>query len=570
MPEWKKEIALRLENLELAPTREAEIIEELAQHLEDRYVELCVGGATEEDAYRAILTELSESEMLQRELRRVERQVTAEPIAWGAERKNVMENLWQDLRYSIHTMLKQPGFTAVAVLALALGIGGNTAIFSLVNSILLRQLPFRQPEQLVLVSSRRPDSDKRPFNLPDFIDYRDQNKSLDGISAYANWSANLTDRGDPERLQGLRISANAFQMLGVEAVVGRTLLPADDTPGQERVAVVSYGLWKRRFGADPQLVGKTLTLNGASYTVVGVLPSQFFFPIREAELAVPLAPDADPWRGVRTSTNFLRAVARVKPGITREQAEADLTSVAERARQQYPVANERKLGVTLNPLYEEVVGNFRLALWVLLGAVGMVLLITCVNLANLALVRTSARHREMAVRTALGATRGRLIQQLATESLLLALLGGLAGLLLAFYGIPLLLALSPESLPRTAEVGVDFRVLGFTLTLSFLAGLIFGVAPAWQATRVKTQRRTQRERTRINRRGCATKSRAELAGHLANRTLACAAGWRRLALQKFSPFASGFSGLRRGEGAGRPAFVTESKLFQPRRCHRVS
>jgi predicted permease len=397
----------------------------------------------------------------------------------------MIEGLLQDLRYAARRLLQTPGFTAVAVLALALGIGGNTAIFSLVNSILLRQLPFRQPEQLVWVSSRRSDSGKRPFNLPDFIDYRDQNQGLAGIAAFTNWSANLTDRGDPERLQGLRISANAFQMLGVDAMAGRIFSPADDTPGAQRVVVLSYGLWRRRFGADPQLVGKTLTLNGAGYTVVGVLPPRFFFPkFIEAELAVPLSPDADPWRGVRNSTNFLYALARIKPGVTREQAEADLTSVAERQRQQYPDANRRKLGVTLSPLHEEVVGNFRLALWVLLGAVGVVQLITCVNLANLALVQAAARRREMAIRTALGATRSRLIQQLATESLLLALLGGLAGLLLAFWGIPLLLALSPASLPRVAEVGMDFRVLGLTLALSLLAGVIFGLAPAWQAMRV--------------------------------------------------------------------------------------
>ncbi|MCI0355473.1 MAG: ABC transporter permease, partial [Acidobacteria bacterium] len=427
--------------------------------------------------------------MLAQELRRVEHSIKHEPIVWGLSRRenkrgNMLNDLWQDLRYGLRMMIKQPLFSGVAVLALALGIGGNTAVFSVVNTILLRQLPFRQPEQLVSVSARRPDPGKYPFTLPDFIDYRDQNKSLAGIAAFANWSANLTDRGDPERFQGLRISACAFQMLGVEAVVGRTLLPADDTAGQQSVVVLSYGLWQRRFGADRRLVGDTLTLNGVSYTVVGVLPPQFLFPIREAELAIPLAPDADPLRSVRTSVNFLRAVGRLKPGVTREQAEADLTAVAQWLRQQYPVANAQKLGVTLSPLHEEVVANFRLALWVLLGSVGVVLLMTCLNLANLALARAAVRHKEMAIRSAMGATRWRLVRQLATEGLLLAGFGGGVGLLLARSAIDLLLVLSPASLPRAAEVSVDLRLIGFTFAISLVAALIFGLPPAWQATRV--------------------------------------------------------------------------------------
>ncbi|HSE40805.1 MAG TPA: ABC transporter permease [Acidobacteriota bacterium] len=395
-----------------------------------------------------------------------------------------MEQIWKDLRYAFRNFKTSPGFTIVAVIALALGIGGNTAIFSLVNAILLRQLPFHDPEKLVSVTSQRPDSNKRPFNLPDFIDYRDQNRSLSAIAAYANWSANLTSHGNPERLPGVRISANFFQVLGVRAQLGRTFLAEDDTPGQHNVVMLSHGLWQRRFGSDAHVIGKALMLNGASYNIVGVLQPEFFFPIKEAEIAIPLAPEAHPWRNVRTSTNFLRAVARLKSGVTREQAAADLTSIAQHQRQQFPIANQQKIGVTLTPLYEETVGNFRLALWILLGAVGVVLLITCVNLANLALVRASGRHKEMAIRKALGASRRHLIQQLVIENLMLALLGGAAGLALATYGTDLLIALSPQVLPRTAEIGIDFRVMGFTLILSLIAGVVFGLTPAWQATNV--------------------------------------------------------------------------------------
>jgi predicted permease len=451
--------------------REEELDDELRSHLEMAVQDHLERGETPQEAEAAARREFGNVGLV--------KEVTRQMWGWVW-----IEQLIQDLRYGLRSLRRAPSFSMVAVLTLGLGIGANTAIFSMVNAILLRQLPFKNPEQLVAVDSKRTDPGKHPFTIPDFIDYRNQNQTLEQIAAFATWSASMTGSGEAERVQGMRISANAFQLLGVDALVGRALMPEDDTPGRQNVVVLSHGLWQRRFGADPRLVGQTLVLNGNSYTIVGVLAPQFIFPIREAELAVPLAPDADPWRSARTSTNFLRAIARLKPGIAPAQAEADLTSIAGRLRQQYPAANENKLGVTLTPLNDVVVGNYRHALWMLLGAVGLVLLIASINLASLSLARASTRHREMAIRTAHGATRWRLIRQMTTESLLLAISGGLIGLLLAWWGINFLLALSPEGMPRLSEVGLDARVLFFTLAVSLLAGSIFGILPAVKASKV--------------------------------------------------------------------------------------
>jgi putative ABC transport system permease protein len=395
-----------------------------------------------------------------------------------------MENLLQDVRTSIRMLRKKPGFTILAALALALGIGANTAIFSVVNAVLLSPLPFEEPERLVWIWSTRTDRDKAFFSIPDFIDSRERNQTLEQMVAFANWGANLTGAGEPERIQGVRITPNAFQALGAQAIAGRALLPEDGRSG-ERVAVLSHGLWQRRFGASKDVIGSKLSLSDDSYTVVGVLPADFIFPGTEAEseIAIPLSLETDPRRSERGS-NFLRVFGRLKPGVTLEQARADLAGINDLLRQQYPEANAKKTAPRVLSLHDEVVGSYRAALLVLLGAVGFVLLIACSNLANLLLVRASARHKEIAVRVALGATRTQVIRLLLTESLALAILGGLLGIFLASWGIDLLVALSPAELPRATGIGMDGPVLGFTLTISLLSGLIFGLVPALQASNV--------------------------------------------------------------------------------------
>lgn len=454
---------------------ERELDDELRFHLEKEVEQNRARGMNPEEARWAALRSFGGVEQVKEESRDVR----------GVR---LVEELWQDLSYSVRVSIRKPAFTLTVVITLALGIGANTAIFSVVNAVLLRKLPFKNPDQVMWVWSTRTDRDKTPFSLPDFIDYRDQNQTLDQIAAFSSIGVILTGSEKAERLQGLRVSANLFELLGVDASVGRLFVPEDDEPARRQVAVLSYECWQKRFGGDSQVVGKALNLNGQGYTVVGVLPARFTLPDRETELAIPLSPAVDPLREVRSSTNFLRAVARLKPGVTRQQAEADLTSIVARQRQQFGDAYLKKTGVRLVPIYEEMVGNVRTALWVLLGAVGMVLLIACSNLAALSLARASARHREMSIRKALGATSFRIVRQLLVENLFLTFLGGGAGFLLAVWGTRFLLALSPTRLPRDHEIGVDLWVLAFAAAASVLAAVIFGVIPALQATRAEILR----------------------------------------------------------------------------------
>lgn len=393
-----------------------------------------------------------------------------------------MTHLIQDLTYAVRTLIKAPAFALVALVALALGIGANTAIFSMVHAVMLRPLPYPQPERLVMVwedYQRRGGPQREWTNPANFDDWRRQNQVFDELFFITGWGPTLTGDGEPEQLNGAVVSHGMFATLGVQPALGRAFTADEDRPNGERVAVLSHALWRQRFGGDPGVIGRVVTLSGNPFTIIGVMPEAFRFPvIANAQLWAPA--QLEP--GQRGNA-FLRVIGRLKADVSLSQAQAEMSTIAARLEQEYPDTNAGT-GIYLAGLQADLAGPARPALLVLLGAVAFVLLIACANVANLLLARAGTRQREVAVRMALGATRGRLMRQFLTESVVLSVLGGALGLLLAFWVSDSLAVVAPNGLPQPGGTGIDASVLGFTLLVSVLTGLVFGTAPALDATRV--------------------------------------------------------------------------------------
>jgi len=392
-----------------------------------------------------------------------------------------METLFKDIRYGARMLLKSPGFTVVAVIALALGIGANAAIFSVINGVLLRPLPFKQPERLMMIRETKlpqfPEFSVAPGN---FLDWKKQNTVFERLVAFRGSSFNLGGTGDPERLSALSVTDGFFAMLGAQPQLGRDFLLEEDQPGHSNVVILSQGLWQRRFGGDQKVLNQPITLDGQSYTVIGVMPASFKFAGPEIALWTPMAFTAQ--QAQQHGGHYVSAVGQLKPGVTEEQARAEMVAIAARLAAQYPEANTG-WSVKIMPLLEFSVRSIKPALLVLLAAVAFVLLIACANVANLLLARAAGRQKEIATRTALGAGRWRIVRQLLTESLLLSVIGGALGLLLAKWGMAALLKMAPEGLPRMSNVSLDARALVFTFAITLLTGVIFGVVPALQASK---------------------------------------------------------------------------------------
>ncbi len=490
MRDWPAFVRSHLKLPGLRPERESRIVRELAVQLEDFYRDARARGCSESEADAHACSQVRDWERLAQDVWLADKphaRPAFDRLTIAVEGTSHLErgavkmisNTLRDTRYAVRQLIASPAFTLVAVLTLALGIGATTAIFSVVNGVLRRPLPYRHPEGLVLVNEIVPQYGRFSVAPANFLDWRKQNSVFERIAAFNGSSATFTEGSGPERIESAMVSWDLFELLDVKPVLGRGFREDEDAPGKNNVIVLSHAMWQRRFGSDPHVLGRSITLSGVPVTVVGVMPAGFYFPNRAGEFWQPIA--LNPANATRGG-HFLGVIARLKPGISVEQAGTEMRTIAERLAREYPKNNANE-SAQVALLYERVVGGIRPALLTLFAAVGVVILIACANVANLLLVRATVRGKEIAIRAALGAGRRRLVVQMLSESLVLSVTGGAVGLFLAYLTIQPIKTLSAGSIPRVNDVSIDTSVLVFTLVVSVATGLVFGLVPAWQASR---------------------------------------------------------------------------------------